>query len=106
MTEQRKESAQSTVEIALILPILLLVVLGIMEMGRMLFFYSSVVSASREGARYGAAVGDINGVPFYEDCDGIRAAALKAGAFAGLDDGDIEIFYDNGINVGDRFAGR
>jgi hypothetical protein len=98
-TEIQKEKAQGLVEFALILPLLLLVILGIMEMGRLLFFYSSVTSASREGARYGSAVGDVNGAPRYADCAGIRGAALQAGSFAGLEDGDIQILYDNGISL-------
>ena len=99
LTEHKKENAQGIVEFALILPILLLVILGIIEMGRLLFFYSSVASASREGARYGSAVGNVNGTPYFADCDGIRAAALKAGSFAGLENGDIEILYDDGITM-------
>jgi hypothetical protein len=93
---RKKESAQGVVEFALILPILLLVVLGIVEFGRMLFFYSSVTSASREGARYGSAVGEVGGVSRYKDCAGIRDAAMRAGVFAGLSDSDITIQYDDG----------
>jgi len=95
-TEKKKEAAQGMVEFALILPILLLLVLGIIEFGRLLFFYSSIASASREGARYGSAVGNVNGVPRYSDCDGIRDAALKAGAFANMEGDDINIQYDDG----------
>ena len=91
LSEQKKENAQGLVEFALILPILLLVVVGVLEMGRLLFVYSSVTSASREGARYGSAVGQVNGVPRYQDCGGIRSAALKAGAFANMQADDIAI---------------
>ncbi len=101
ITEHKRETAQGMVEFALILPILLMVVLGVIEFGRLLFFYSSVTSASREGARYGSAVGNVNGVPRYADCDGIRDAALKAGAFADMESDDIGIQYDDGISVKD-----
>ena len=53
--KKERQNAQGMVEFALILPILLLVILGIIEFGRLLFFYSSVTSASREAARYGSA---------------------------------------------------
>jgi len=48
---KRKEDGQSVVEFALVLPILLMVVLGIMEFGWL--FYGNIVmtSAAREGAR-------------------------------------------------------
>jgi hypothetical protein len=100
-TRNKKETAQGMVEFALILPILLLVVVGILEFGRFLFVYSTVASASREGARYGSAVGQVNGVPRYQDCDGIRSAALTVGSFANLQDTDIAIQYDDGETVKD-----
>lgn len=93
------EKAQGMVEFALILPILLLLIIGIVEFGRFLFHYSSVTSASREAARYGSAVGDIGGNKRYEDCVGIRDAAKRAGAFANLEDSDIAIEYDDGTTV-------
>lgn len=95
----KKESAQGMVEFALVLPILLLVVFGIIEFGRLLFVYSSVTSASREAARYGAAVGQVGSAFRYSDCDGIRAAAKKVGSFAGIEDDDIQIQYDDGTTV-------
>jgi len=85
------------VEFALVMPLLLLLLFGIIEFGRLLLFYSSVVSASREGARYGSAAGDVgDSTAHYEDCAGIRAAARKVGFFAGISDANIHISYDNG----------
>ena len=68
-------------------------------MDRFLFHFSSVTSASREAARYGSAVGRVNGVERYADCDGIRNAARRAGSFANLDDTDIAIEYDDGTTL-------
>jgi hypothetical protein len=99
LTKTKKENAQGMVEFALILPILMMLMLGIVEFGRLIFVYASVTSASREGARYGSAVGDVGGVSRYLDCDGIRNAALKAGQFAGLELDDISIQYDDGTAV-------
>jgi hypothetical protein len=101
LPSHKKEKAQGMVEFALILPILLLLMVGIIEFGRMLFFYSSVTSASREGARYGSAVGEVGGVSRYEDCGGIRDAALRAGVFAGIEESDIAIQYDDGVTLKD-----
>ena len=55
----KKERAQGIVEFALVLPLLLVLMLGIIEVGRLLFIYSSVNSASREAARYGSAAGEV-----------------------------------------------
>lgn len=91
------QSAQGMVEFALVLPILLLVILGVFAFGHLFFVYSSVVSASREAARWGAAVGVApSGSPRYQDCASIRAAAVRVGAFAGVDPNIVEIEYDDG----------
>jgi hypothetical protein len=94
---QIRERAQGMVEFALALPLLLTLILGVIEGGRLLFIYSAVNTASREAVRYGSAAGDVGGyVTHYEDCDGIRAAARRMGNFAGVQDSDIDITYDHG----------
>ncbi len=45
---------QSLVEFALILPILLLFLMVILDLGRAVYFYSAIHNAAREGARNGA----------------------------------------------------
>jgi hypothetical protein len=93
----KDKKGQGAVEFALILPILILVMLGLMEFGRLIFIYTAVNSAGREAARYGVAVGDgAGGIPRYIDCAGIRAAAKTVGSFAGMQDADITITYDYG----------
>lgn len=91
-------------EFALILPLLLLFVLGIIEAGRMLAIYSSLSSAAKQAARYGAVVGNSEHVDavtlqpliYYEDCDGIRQAALRSSLLVGLEVDDVGIGYDRG----------
>lgn len=87
---------QGMVEFALALPILLLVLFGLIEFARLMFMYTVVATASREGARYGSSVGSGGGTPRYMDCNGIRNYALRIGQFAGMTAGDILISYDNG----------
>ncbi len=84
------------VEFALALPVLLLLLYGTIEVSRLLFIFSSVSMASRQAVQYGAATGEVNGVPFYEDCAGIRAAADQL-AFINTFD-KINITYDRGVN--------
>lgn len=93
----RQEKAQALLEFALIVPLVLLIVYGLIEFGRLLATYSMLTTASREGARYGAAAGDAgDAVPHYADCDGIIAAAKKQAILVNLQDADIEIGYDKG----------
>lgn len=94
----RKFQGQGMTEFALVLPLLLLVMWGTIEAGRFLFIYISVASASREAARYGAAAGvGGGGVPRYQDCDGIRAAAQRIGGIAGIDpNAGVQVVYDDG----------
>ncbi len=70
--------AQAIVELMLALPVLLMLLYGIIEVGRLIFIFSSVANASRQAVRYGAASGEINDVAFYQDCDGIRAVANQS----------------------------
>lgn len=51
MTLARNRRGQSMVETALILPIILLILLGILEFGRILSAWMIITHASREGAR-------------------------------------------------------
>lgn len=56
---RKTEGGQALVEMALVLPILLLLVFGIVEFGRILNAKLIVSNASREGARYAAVSGII-----------------------------------------------
>ena len=93
----RRSDGQGIVEFALILPLLLLVVFGIIELGRLLVVYSSVGTASREAARYASASGEsASGVPYYMDCNGTQDAARRMGVLVGTM--TITISYDEGQN--------
>lgn len=48
-----KEIGQELIEYAITLPIFLIIVLGIFDLGRAVFFYSAMQNAAREGARFG-----------------------------------------------------
>ena len=93
-----KSRAQAMVEFAIVLPILLLLLYGILETGRFLFIYSSTVTASRQAARYGSATGAglATTSPRFQDCAGIRDAAKAAAYISTIDDSEIVIEYDTG----------
>ncbi len=53
MKPRRKERGQELVEYALILPIMLLILMSILDLGRAVYYYSAIHNSAREGARYG-----------------------------------------------------
>jgi len=91
-----KQTGQGFVEFALILPVLLLLMFGVIEFGRLLFIYTEVSNAAREAVRYGIVQGTGMDAANYEDCEGIRAAAQGATVLTAIEDDDISISYDNG----------
>jgi hypothetical protein len=102
-----EQSGQGMVEFALAAPLLLLLLFGILEVGRMVFTYSSVVNASREAVRYGSATGYVDtgnpGDPVrYRDCAGIIDAAKNVDFGAGIVATDVEIYYfdPSGLPIG------
>lgn len=68
------EGGQSLVELALVLPLLLLLLVGIIEIGRFSYYSILVANAARAGAQYGA-----QSVVTAADAAGIRAAAHNDG---------------------------
>jgi hypothetical protein len=93
----RKKRAQSILEFALILPLLLMLIYGIVEVGRLIFIFSSVANASRQAARYGSASGSVNNVAFYQDCEGIRTVANQSAFIVRFN--KINITYDRGVDA-------
>ncbi|MBS4021937.1 MAG: pilus assembly protein [Dethiobacter sp.] len=56
-TLMKSQQGQAIVEMALVLPIIILLLMGIFEMGRVGNAYLTVTHAARHGARYGAVGG-------------------------------------------------
>lgn len=85
------ERGSAAVEFALVVPILLLMIFGIIDFGRLVATYTTVRSAAREAARYGSALGD--GGTQYADCTGITNAALAVDGLPDLDASDVAVTY-------------
>ena len=79
----REQKGQALVELALVLPVLLLLLGGIMEFGRLLHAQLVLTAASREGARAAAV-----GLPFEEVRERVREEA------AALDGDRLEIVQE------------
>jgi Flp pilus assembly protein TadG len=54
----RAEQGQNLVELALVLPLLILILAGTLDLGRVFYGYIAVTNAAREGARYAASYPD------------------------------------------------
>jgi hypothetical protein len=52
MKKRNHKKGQSLIEFALLLPILLIVIMGLFDIGRAIFYYSVLNTAAREGSRY------------------------------------------------------
>lgn len=91
--------AQAMVEFALVLMVLMMILVGILEVGRLIFMYAAVNNASREAARYASAVGldtdpdDGQNYLKYQYCKGIKERAERSAFFTPL---TVTITYDNG----------
>jgi Flp pilus assembly protein TadG len=84
----KSNAAQSMVETALLLPIMILLMVGILDLGRLYFAYITIFNAAREGARYGVSNPTIT--------NQIKAHTKQEvdGAIVTLDDSDIAITCD------------
>ncbi|MBN1427916.1 MAG: Ig-like domain-containing protein [Anaerolineae bacterium] len=73
VTGSRGRNGQSLTEFALVLPVLLLLLMGIMDLGRALFTYAQASSQMRQALRLAAVIGyDTTPIPPYRDCDRMR----------------------------------
>lgn len=82
LTTTNKEEGASAVEFALVLPILMVLVLGIIQFGFIFFHYISITHAAREGARWAALE--------QEDHE-VREKVKKSAPGLALTDADIDI---------------
>jgi Flp pilus assembly protein TadG len=57
MSQKRPRRGQATVEFALILPVFLLLLAGVIEFGRVFWSYGVLLQAAQAGARQGAVLG-------------------------------------------------
>jgi Flp pilus assembly protein TadG len=69
-----RQGGQSLVELAMILPMMLVLLVGIIEIGRFAYYSILVANAARAGAQYGA-----QGLATAADSTGIQAAAQNDG---------------------------
>lgn len=98
--EQGREQGQSLLEFALISPVLLFMLLGLFDLGYVLFTYAQASFQLREALRYGTLTKeeaeDGTLMPRYRDCE--RIADLASSVF--FADEQVTVQYMNGYNTG------
>src|SRR5436309_4342888 len=71
----RREGGSSTIELAIVLPILLLLFAGTTELGRLFYTYTTLAKATRGGARYLSLMTDVTANP----CGSLQMSCTTAG---------------------------
>ncbi len=61
MAARTKSRGQALVELAIVLPVFLVLLMGIFDLGRVIWAQNSLENAAREGARYAIVHGDSSG---------------------------------------------
>ena len=72
---RRRRSGQALVEFALVFPIFMLVLAGILDFGFMLYNRMTIINAAREGAHSGIIVADYTTIPVIVESSVISNAA-------------------------------
>src|SRR5712671_2665237 len=73
----RSKKGQAIVETALLLPILMLLVMGSADLGRVFYYAIAVTNAAREAARQGSYYDPVSGSNTYDSYGEVLAAAQK-----------------------------
>ncbi|MFP4395846.1 MAG: carboxypeptidase-like regulatory domain-containing protein, partial [Anaerolineales bacterium] len=88
MKKLRERRGQGFLEFALILPVLLLIIVGLIEFGHIFIVYASLTNASREGTRYG--------IVSPTDYDGINNRVREKIILPPPEEVAINVRYDSG----------
>ena len=100
---RRDDRGQSLVEFALVFPIIVLLVMAFMEVGRAVYAFNTIGNAARQAARVAA----VNQLADVTECDetrpiedpyephwSLRGCALVAGKTLGLKTGNVAVSYE------------
>jgi Flp pilus assembly protein TadG len=93
---------QALVEFALVLPVFLLIVFGVIDAGRLIFTYNEVSNAARAGARVAIVNQSTSGT---NTCDTTSATAyplgcaLASGVGAPIQAADVSVTYRNATDT-------
>ena len=103
MPKSRSKRGQATVEFALVLPIFVMFVFGVIDLGRAVYFYNGVSQAAREIAR---ATSLNPGDPVGSSPEALAAIAIQKRLVPGMTNPVFHCEYTDGATVpGDGSGG-
>jgi Flp pilus assembly protein TadG len=97
------DAGQEMVEYALVVPVFLLIILGIIEFGIIVLSYDTIANAAREGARWGIVHPDDTGgmeTIARNRAIGLAQAALNVNPSVGGNTVRVEVVYDSSLISG------
>jgi Flp pilus assembly protein TadG len=83
----RHERGQALVEFALVLPVIVVIVLGLLDLGRAVYSYNTLAQSARQAAR----VAIVNQVT-----SAVRSQAIASGATLGLTAANVDVCFKTG----------
>lgn len=81
---RRRERGQGLVEFALVLPVIVFVVLGLLDLGRAIYTYNTLAQAARQAAR----VAIVN-----QGESAVKTQAIASGATLGLTTSNVDVCF-------------
>lgn len=103
MNKRASAGGQSLVEFSLVLPLLLLLIFGVIDGGRLIYTFNTVSNAARDGARVAIVNQSTSGT---DTCDTTSATAwpngcaIQAGLVLNLSPGDVTVVYRDPTDTG------
>lgn len=88
---KKKERGQSMLEFALVLPVLLVVLAGVLDLGRLYFAYVAVTDAAGEGASYAAIHPD-------NTAEIVARAQDATGGLVEIDEDLVQVYYPEDLD--------
>ena len=89
--KSRNSAGQATLEFAFVILVLCLILMGIFDLGRIIYTTTSLSNAAREGARVGAVTSETTA---------INNAVKSRGIGLGIQDTQIHVTYPSGRSLG------
>jgi Flp pilus assembly protein TadG len=90
-SRRSRSTGQALTEFALVLPLIVLLLVVIFDLGRLVFAYTDITNAARSAAR----VAIVN-----QSVDVVRDAAKRQATALGLTDADVTVTFCDPIDIG------
>jgi hypothetical protein len=91
MIKNKRISGQSLIEFALLFPLLFLLIMGLFDLGRAVFFYTTINTAVREGTRFAIVQSDCSYKSSPSTCSGSYLDSYPLNCDAALSEANIAI---------------